>query len=197
MRIRTILLAALTLALAAAFAADAAAAPRKPGRPIGTYEQRMKVCDQNNFSCDQTCDQLIDIDNNVAECRKQCDARYSRCQRWAKTSAMIVLPPDDTGGTKLNSACAKVGGVFDDGGGLLATCTNDNCDGDGGACFVVCPNQSACTGHTPSPLTGNQTLLSILQNGDKVFRQLDKTPAGSLMEGGDASPDTPPVIFLQ
>ena len=193
-RIRRIVLASIVLVLAAAAIATDAAAESRPGWPIATETQRLMICLRNHGSCDQGCDQLIDIDNNVADCRKRCEARYSRCKKWATTQAMIVLP---TGGiSQLKSTCAKVGGAFDDGGGLLAICTKADCDGIGGECGVVCASQAFCTGHTPAPLTGNQTLLSILQNGDKVFRQRDQTPAGSLVESDDPSPSAPgPILY--
>ena len=194
-RLSKVILALVTLAVAAVLVTDAAAQTRRPGRPIGTQEQRMKICDMNNFSCDRTCDQLIDIDNNIANCRTQCDARYSRCQKWAKTRAMIVLPTDGVGASQLASVCSKVGGAFDDGGGLLAICTKQDCDGKGGDCGVVCPTEALCTGHTPASLTGGQTLLSILQNGQKVFRAPNQTPAGSLVQGEGSSGGAPPVIL--
>jgi hypothetical protein len=194
-RIRTIVLAFSLLALGAlAIPTETSAqTPTRPGRPTDTAEQRRLVCDGNNMKCDSGCDDIIDIDNNVQNCRDQCDARYARCKKWAETAAMIVLPPGGGGGiNQLKSACTKVGGLFDDGGGMLASCTRKDCDGLGGECFVVCPEGSICTGHTPSPLTGGQTLISILQNGDKVVRG-DRAPSGSLMEGKDAEGT---VIFV-
>jgi len=189
----TLVLATIALATFALGITEAAAQTRKPGRPIGTQEQRMKICDMNNMSCDSGCDDLIDIDNNISNCRAQCDARYSRCQRWAKTQAMIVLPTDGKG--QLQSVCSRVGGDFDDGGGFLAACTKQDCDGKGGVCDVVCPTLASCTAKTPSPLSGAQTLLSILQNGQKVFRDPGQSAGGSLVQSDGSPPAAPPVIL--
>jgi hypothetical protein len=75
---------AISLVAVASFATGAFGEQRKPGRPIGTTEQRMLICDKNNIDCSTGCDKLIDIDNNISNCRTQCDDRYRRCQKWAK-----------------------------------------------------------------------------------------------------------------
>jgi hypothetical protein len=96
--------------------------------------------------------------------------------------------------SQLKSACDKAGGSFigpTPNNGAY-NCLKENCDGKGGYCQVNCqPNDSTCTGTTPMQLGGNQTLLSILQNGDMVFRQYDPvTTAGT--GGSDDSGTTDP-----
>ena len=39
-------------------------------------------------------------------------------------------------------------------------------------------------------LTGNLTLLAILQNGDSVFREQQPASTGSLVGGGDSGANT-------
>jgi hypothetical protein len=104
--------------------------------------------------------------------------------------------------SELKSRCGSIGGEWSEEPALgMGTCTNKNCDGKGGDCQVTCSDR-VCTGTTPTTLTGPQTLLSILQDGDRVFREPDQTPTGSLAGGGDGGvapggggdPEPPPVL---
>jgi hypothetical protein len=76
---------------------------------------------------------------------------------------------------QLQSACEKAGGTFSPPSGTgevegAYACGKANCDGKGGRCVVSCDGNQNCYGSTPMQLTVNQTLLSILQNGDRVSR---------------------------
>jgi hypothetical protein len=98
--------------------------------------------------------------------------------------------------SQLQSACDKAGGTFGsdaDMGGDHYGCVKRNCDGKGGDCIITC-GHDGCAGTTPRQLSGNQTLISLLQNGDLVLHDLDPTPTGSLsspIEGGAAAPAAP------
>ena len=88
--------------------------------------------------------------------------------------------------SRLQSTCDKVGGTFGptDGGGYY--CDKANCDGKGGSCTVTC-SQTECYGITPRALARNQTLNSLLQNGDRVLHDLDPAPTDSLVTPGEGS----------
>jgi hypothetical protein len=99
---------------------------------------------------------------------------------------------------QLQSACNKAGGLWSPPSGTgeiegAYGCSKSNCDGKGGTCIVSCDGNQNCIGSTPMQLGGNQTLLSILQNGDMVFRQYDPvTTAGT--GGGNDSGSGPGVV---
>jgi hypothetical protein len=85
--------------------------------------------------------------------------------------------------TQLAAACEAAGGHYADvpadketGSAANYHCTT-SCSGS--SCMVMCTD-SGCVGSTPSQLTGPQTLLSILQDGDRVYRVYDPvTTAGT------------------
>jgi hypothetical protein len=89
--------------------------------------------------------------------------------------------------SQLKSTCDKAGGTFSDPIPGEYGCTKANCDGKGGSCYVHCNNQNGCVGITPSQLGGRQTLLNLLQNGDMLYRQVDRTPTDSLVTPGESS----------
>jgi hypothetical protein len=101
----------------------------------------------------------------------------------------------------LKSACSAAGGEFVDqtADDLGYSCHVGNCDGKGGECKIDC-GTAGCTATTPIVVGGKQTLLSILQNGNLVFRGDAATPPSSLSEPsrGGAAPvvDPPPVLDL-
>jgi hypothetical protein len=88
--------------------------------------------------------------------------------------------------SQLKSTCDKVGGTFGptDGGGYY--CDKHNCDGKGGSCTVTC-GETACYGITPRAFARNQTLNSLLQNGDRVPHDLDPAPTDLLVAPGEGS----------
>ncbi len=91
--------------------------------------------------------------------------------------------------TELAATCEKAGGSYADvpADKEMGSAANYHCTTKckGGSCMVMCTD-SGCVGSTPSNLTGPQTLLSILQNGDLVYRQLEPVSTGSLGGGGDS-----------
>lgn len=88
--------------------------------------------------------------------------------------------------SQLKSACDKAGGLFSGspGPGTSYDCIKENCDGKGGTCSVSCTSGGSCEGTTPTTLVGPQTLLSLIQNGDLVYREPSQAPTGSLAGGG-------------
>ena len=98
--------------------------------------------------------------------------------------------------SELQATCAKVGGTFFPAeGGSGYECYKENCDHKGGACAVVCSGKGACSGDTPSlEAQPNQTLIGILQDGDRVLHEPDQTPPASLSSqgGADAAPSAAP-----
>lgn len=94
--------------------------------------------------------------------------------------------------TQLKSSCDKAGGTFDAFEDQFR-CDKKNCDGKGGNCSVVCDGKS-CYGITPNALRGNQTLISLLQNGDMVLHDIEPMSTGSLAspsEGTTPAPTAP------
>jgi hypothetical protein len=94
--------------------------------------------------------------------------------------------------TQLAAACEAAGGHYADvpadkemGSPANYHCTT-NCSGKQSGCMVMC-SDSGCVGSTPSQLTGGQTLLGILQNGDSVFRRYDPVTTAGTGGGDDSS----------
>lgn len=88
---------------------------------------------------------------------------------------------------ELKATCSKVGGEFEN-DGLHGACTKKNCDGKGGDCRVVCEERNGtCYGSTPNALSGRQTLIGILQNGDTVLHDLAPSSPASLSSQGPGS----------
>lgn len=90
----------------------------------------------------------------------------------------------------LQATCAKVGGTFfPSTAGNGYDCAKVNCDQKGGTCVVNCSNEGVCTGSTPSLQTQpHQTLIGILQDGDRVLHEPDQTPPTSLSSAGEGGP---------
>jgi hypothetical protein len=96
--------------------------------------------------------------------------------------------------SQLKSACDKAGGLFSPSEGTSSyDCIKENCDGKGGTCSVSCTSGGSCEGTTPTTLVGPQTLLSLIQNGDLVYREPSQMPTGSLTGGGGGGVAPAPV----
>jgi hypothetical protein len=91
--------------------------------------------------------------------------------------------------SQLKSSCDKAGGTFETVGDQFG-CEKKNCDGKGGTCSVVCDRDS-CWGNTPNALHGNQTLMSLLQNGDMVLHDIEPMPTDSLASPGEGTANAP------
>lgn len=91
--------------------------------------------------------------------------------------------------SQLKSACDKAGGTFETVVDQFS-CQKENCDGKGGICSVVCDGKG-CSGSTPEALHGNQTLISLLQNGSMVLHDIEPTPSGSLASPSEATAGAP------
>lgn len=70
--------------------------------------------------------------------------------------------------SELQASCDASGGQFSIDEGLDSyTCLKENCDGEGGHCYVNC-DPTECIGSTPDRIVGCATLVGILQNGDML-----------------------------
>ncbi len=93
-----ILLVALVLVIAPLTGADA---ERKKSKKELAHED----CDNRYVACYGTCDSLIDINNQVENCRADCGSKFDSCNFWADRAA----PGQSLPGT------ANTGGVLDPG----------------------------------------------------------------------------------
>lgn len=87
-----ILLVALILVIAPLTEADAK--PKKSKK-----EAALDDCGDRYVSCSGKCDSLIDIYNQVENCRTDCASKFYSCNFWADRAAPVQSQPGvDTGG---------------------------------------------------------------------------------------------------
>jgi hypothetical protein len=70
--------------LVIALAASSPALAEKKERPKKADVQRK--CENNLVFCQEKCDKLIDINNQVENCNKDCDRKYGICMRHAENA---------------------------------------------------------------------------------------------------------------
>ena len=84
---------------AIALAASSPAIAEKKQRPKKADVQRK--CENNLTFCANDCDKLIDINNQVENCHKNCDRKYDICMRHADNAERQKTETGDaaTGGS--------------------------------------------------------------------------------------------------
>jgi hypothetical protein len=122
-----ILLVALVLVIAPLTGADA---ERKKTKKELAHDD----CDNRYVSCSGTCDSLIDINNQVENCRADCASKFDSCNFWADraapgqsqpgiTNTGGVLDPGPRGPSKKPAVTGQESnaGAIDDSGGATLT----------------------------------------------------------------------------